>query len=68
MEFKEKYEDEKFNVYPPTCSIFEISSARGHYQTNIKKEKKVFVLEFKPENPFDRNLFKYHDDKVDIES
>lgn len=41
LEFKEKLNDEVYNDYPPTCSNFVISSARGYYETNINKEERV---------------------------
>ena len=68
VDFKEKYKENYFNNYEPFCSVFEISSARGNYETNIKKEEKVLILEVKPENTLEKELYKYHNHKVDIES
>ena len=66
--FKEKVRDESFDSYEPLCTNFEISSAYGNYDTNIKKIEKVFVSEVKLENLLERELYKYHDSNVNIES
>lgn len=66
--FKEKVRDEFFDSYELFCTNFEISSEYGNYDTNIKKAEKVLIMEAKPENPLERELYKCHDHKVDMES
>ncbi|MEY2903704.1 MAG: hypothetical protein RLY89_2810 [Bacteroidota bacterium] len=67
--FKEKVRDESFDSYDSFCNNFEISSAYGNYETNIQKPKKTLLMEVgAKETTLEKELYKYHDNKVDIES
>ena len=66
--FKEKVRDEFFDSYELFCTNFEISSEYGNYDTNIKKAEEVLIMEAKPDNPLERILYKFQDQKVAIES
>lgn len=69
ISFKEKYLDKPCNDYSILCSGLMLSATRGNYETNIPKPQKSVVLEVGPkETTLEKELYKYHDDKVDIES
>ncbi|OZA62432.1 MAG: hypothetical protein B7X72_12010, partial [Sphingobacteriia bacterium 39-39-8] len=51
------------------CSGFMLSTTMGNYETNIPKPQQSVVLEVGPkETVLEKELYKYHDNKVDIES